>query len=147
MKYTILSICDSTKHFKLLIDDYSKRFWKNLQLIDIKPSKNSEIKKNIQEDTKKIKNYIENFDWFKILLSLNWKNYTTQNLFENLNNKTNIIFIIWWPHWLDENILENDINLKVCLTNLTLNHILAKLIVLEQIYRIFTLENWKKYNY
>ncbi len=148
MKYCILNISDSDKHWSEWISEYIKRLWKEVFVENIKPIKNGSQDQIIQKETELILDKLENKykDWNKILLSKSGKQYSTEELKKFLwYEKT--VFVIWWPYGLDENILKQKWIKSISFGKITLPHWLAKLTLLEQIYRIWTIESGKKYHY
>lgn len=79
-------------------------------------------------------------------MSKDWEQISTEKLHKFCRNKKTL-FIIWWPYWLNEDLLEKLWVKKIAFGKITLPHWLAKLILLEQIYRIWTIETGKKYHY
>jgi 23S rRNA (pseudouridine1915-N3)-methyltransferase len=57
------------------------------------------------------------------------------------------VFIIGWPYGLDEPVLAKYIDVKISFWAITLPHGLAKVTLLEQLYRIGTIEDGKSYHY
>ena len=148
MKYCILNISDSDKHWAESINEYIKRLWKEVFLENLKPIKNGSQNQIIQKETELILDKLENKykDWNKVLLSKSGEQYSTENLWKFLwYEKT--IFIIGWPYWLNEDRLLEVWVKRISFGEITLPHGLAKLILLEQIYRIWTIKSWKKYHY
>lgn len=145
--FTILSISDSDKHRQSVVDEYSKRLGKSVKIINIKPSKNGNTQQIISADTKNIIEHLQKFsDTKKILLSKEGKQLDTMQLVSLLRNK-DVVFIIWWPYWLDENLLSKHLNFQISFWAITLPHGLAKVTLLEQLYRIGTIESGKSYHY
>jgi len=147
--YTILSISDSDKHRISAIQEYQKRLGKMVCMENIKPSKNWSQEQIIKQDTENIiqilnKKYQQ---YYKILMSKDGKLVNTET-FENIVHKPNhVVFIIWWPYGLDENQLNQIINEKIWFGKITLPHWLAKLTLIEQIYRSETIRSGKSYHY
>lgn len=148
MTYVILNISDSDKHWSSAIWEYTKRLWKSIILENLKPCKNGTreqiIEKETQEVLEKLNKKYKKWDY--VLMSKDWKNVTTEEFLSICKNK-NIVFIIWWPYWLNENELLKIWAKKIAFGNITLPHWLAKLTLLEQIYRIWTIESGKSYHY
>jgi len=147
----IYIIADSFKHFQSAIDEYTKRLGKKLEIIKIKPSKNGTPSQIIEKDTQNIKKYLDKSNSFNILLSLEWKQLTSEDFANKVISKAfnqweKISFFIWWAFGLDEKQLIN-VNLKLKLSELTLPHALALLVLTEQIYRSFQILENKKYHY
>lgn len=150
--YTILSLSDSDKHFDSVIAEYLKRLQKNLTIIDLKPSKADHRETAITKDTdliidRVIKNK-DKYDQF-ILLSINGKDAPTEDRVRSFPLEQKICFIIWWPHWLDETIIGAKIKeLKtIWLWKQTMVHGLAKLVLTEQLYRIWMIQQNRNYHY
>ncbi len=145
--FTIISISDSDKHRQSVVQEYTKRLWKSVKILDLKPSKNGNTQQIISADTENIISHLQKFsDTKKILLSKEWKQLDTLVLHKFLTNQ-NIVFIIWWPYGLDEKKLTPYIDEKISFGAITLPHGLAKVTLLEQLYRIGTIEQGKSYHY
>lgn len=149
--YTILSLSDSDKHFDSAIAEYLKRLPKNLTIIDLKPSKADHRETAILKDTdiiiERIHKNKEKYDQF-ILLSILWKDHTTENRVKSLPLGKKYCFIIGWPHWLDENRLLSHYQINtISLWQQTMVHGLAKLVLIEQLYRVRMIQNWRNYHY
>ena len=150
--YTILSVSDSDKHFDSAIAEYSKRMQKNLTIINLKPSKADHRETAITKDTTTILDRLEKnkekYDYF-ILLSILWKDYPTETRVRQFPVWKKYCFIIWWPHGVDEErITQSNYPLTtIGLGKQTLVHGLAKLVLSEQIYRIWMTQNNRSYHY
>lgn len=147
----ILTICDSFKHFSEAIKEYEKRLWKKIEIIKLKPSKKDSLDEIKREETILIKNYLEKENWFKIILSIDWKTFSTESFLELIEAKkqtfSSIVFVIWWPFWLNYEELKSYIDLEISLSLMTFPHIEALLVLLEQLYRIDTIKQGKSYHY
>jgi 23S rRNA (pseudouridine1915-N3)-methyltransferase len=145
--FTILSISDSDKHRQSVVDEYTKRLWKSVKIINLKPSKNGNVQQIISADTQNIITHLSKFsDTQKILLSKEWKPLDTMRLATLVRNKDSV-FIIWWPYGLDEPALTKYIDSRISFGAITLPHGLAKVTLLEQLYRVGTIEQGKSYHY
>lgn len=145
--FTILSISDSDKHRQSVVDEYSKRLWKSVKILNLKPSKNGSVQQIIAADTQNIITHLSKFsDTQKILLSKEGKQLDTMQFVSLLKNK-DAVFIIGWPYGLDEPALEKYIDNKISFGAITLPHGLAKVTLLEQLYRVGTIEQGKSYHY
>lgn len=126
------------------INDYLKRLTKyhKVELIELK---DSDIKKEKEEILK-----VLNKDSYIISLAIEGKEYKTTELFEKIDNlltngKSNITFIIGGSNGIDEEI-KNISNELLSFSKLTFPHGLFRLILLEQIYRIFKIQNNETYH-
>ncbi len=151
MNYTILHVSDSDKHRSEAINEYIKRLWKSMSIDTVKPVKNWTQIQIIQKETENILEKLEKKykNWNKVLLSKSGTQHSTEDLWHFLwglwNGKT--VFIIWWPYGFDEDKVLNIWAKRISFGWITLPHWLAKLTLLEQIYRIWTIESGKKYHY
>ena len=145
--FTILSISDSDKHREKVVGEYTKRLWKSIKIINLKPSKNGNVQQIIAADTQNIITHLSKFsDMQKILLYKEGKQLDTMQLAALVRNKDSV-FVIWWPYWLDESLLSKHLNFQISFGAITLPHGLAKVTLLEQLYRVGTIEQGKSYHY
>jgi len=145
--FIILNISDSDKHWKAVIEEYTKRLGKSVKIENIKPHRNGNTEQMIQADTENIITKLGKFsEYKKFLLSKEGKQVDTLALHKLLTNQ-NCVFIIGWPYGLNEQELTKHIDSKISFWAITLPHGLAKVTLLEQLYRIETIEQWKSYHY
>jgi 23S rRNA (pseudouridine1915-N3)-methyltransferase len=150
----IRSISDGDKHFETGIQEYVKRMGKDIQIVNIKPSKKNTAQQIIDADTcevvKRLKN-LRSGSFFVVMLSKEGKQWTTdqrKDMIEMKKNKSlDIIFIIGGPYGLREELLDSFIDCSLCFGGVTMPHGLVKLVVLEQIYRCFQIISGKSYHY
>ena len=148
MTYVILNISDSDKHWASAIWEYTKRLWKSVILENLKPCKNGTREQIIEKETWEILEKLSKKykDWDYVLMSKDGDLVSTEKLLDICKNK-NIVFIIWWPYGLNEDELVKIWAKKIAFWKITLPHWLAKLTLLEKIYRIWTIETGKSYHY
>lgn len=148
--FVILSVSDSDKHFSWAIQEYEKRLSKEVKIENLKPFRDDNQSFVIEKETENIISVIKKkYSWYqKILLIKEWKAYDTLEFAKMIKGK-NFVFIIWWPYWVNERLLKDTFpELKeFSFWAITLPHWLAKLTLIEQIYRSTTIRNWKKYHY
>lgn len=148
--FAILCISDSDKHFSSAIQEYEKRLWKELLIENLKPFKDDNQSLVIKKETEKIIETINKkySSYQKILLIKEWKSYDTF-WFANLIKEKNTLFIIGGPYWVNEKELKTNFPeiKELSFWAITLPHGLAKLTLIEQIYRATTIWNGKKYHY
>jgi 23S rRNA pseudoU1915 N3-methylase RlmH len=148
--FVILSVSDSDKHFSWAIQEYEKRLSKEVKIENLKPFRDDNQSFVIEKETENIISVIKKkYSWYqKILLIKEWKAYDTLEFAKMIKGK-NFVFIIWWPYWVNERLLKDSFpELKeFSFWAITLPHWLAKLTLIEQIYRSTTIRNWKKYHY
>lgn len=149
MKSIILNISDGDKHFDSAIKEYTKRLGNMVIIENIKPSRNWTPKQIIQKDSEKIIEILNKKYWdtFKVLLSKDGEKIDTMDLSGIYKWRSLVVFVIWWPYWFDEELLKSKINKLISFWNITMPHGLAKLVLLEQIFRIDSIDKNKSYHY
>lgn len=147
----IIIFSDSFKHFETSIKEYEKRLLREVEIIKLKPSKKKTEKEIIIEETNTLKEKLLKENGFKILLYINWDILSTEKLWEFIESKfqnfSDIIFIVWWAYWVDYEKIKENIDFKLSFSPMTFPHILAYLILLEQIYRILMIKKWSQYHH
>ena len=142
MKRIIVAISDSDKHFETAIQEYIKRLGKQCTIYNLKPCA------TILKDTHTILSYIKRYSEYQIIiLSLQGTDISSTWFAKLIDQPT--LFVIWWAHWLDESLLMRE-SQKVRYIRLwahTMPHGLAKLVLIEQIYRSLMISWWRKYHY
>jgi len=148
--FVILSISDSDKHFSSAIQEYVKRLGKDIKIENLKPYKADNHSLVIEKETESIIDILKKkySDYQKFLLIKEGKLYDTFELAKVLKQKDSV-FIIGWPYWVDEGKIKNEIPTikEISFGAITLPHWLAKLTLVEQLYRVSTIWIWKKYHY
>ena len=145
--FIILNISDSDKHREKVVEEYTKRLGKSVKIENIKPSRKGNNQQIIQADTENIIAKLQKFsEYKKVLLSKEGKLSTTMDLHKIFTDK-NCVFVIGWPYGLNESALDNYIDTKISFWAITLPHGLAKVTLLEQLYRISTIAQGKSYHY
>lgn len=148
MTYAILNISDSDKHRSSAIWEYEKRLWKSVILDEMKPCKIWTREQIIKKETEDVLERLnKKYKWWDyVLMSKEWDLLSTEELHKYCRNK-DIVFVIWWPFGLNENDFIKIWAKRISFWKITLPHWLAKLTLLEQIYRIWTIESGKSYHY
>ena len=150
MKIKIISIGTLKEtYLKDMVKEYTKRLSKytKVEIIEIKEENDTNPKvKEIEGN--KILNYLKPRDYV-IALTLNKKEYTSEELAKWLNNKmmksSELVFIIGGSLGLS-NLVLNRANECLTLSKLTFTHQMSRVILLEQIYRAFKINNHEKYH-
>jgi len=146
----IYIFADSYKIYEKAILEYQKRLGKELKIEKLKPFKNSNSDLVIEKETEFFKKILEKNKGFKIILSPEWKKFSTSKFYEFIENKKqnfwDIIFFIGWANGLDYEKLKNYSELELSLSDFTLPHSLALLILVEQIYRLSMIKKGTSYD-
>ncbi len=158
MKITILSVGNIKEKYLIdAIDEYSKRLSKftklnhitlpDLAISDNPSERDIEIIKN--KEGNKIIESIPN-DSYIIALDLNGKMISSEELASKIDdiftyNSSHITFIIGGSLGLSNEVISKA-NYRLCISKMTFPHKLCKVILLEQIYRAFKINNNETYH-
>jgi 23S rRNA pseudoU1915 N3-methylase RlmH len=89
----------------------------------------------------------DKYDQF-ILLSILWRDNPTEDRVRSFPFWGKYCFIIGGPHGLDEKRLLSHYQISTLgLGQHTMVHGLAKLVLIEQLYRVRMIQNWRNYHY
>jgi|YNPMSStandDraft_1061717.scaffolds.fasta_scaffold00281_6 23S rRNA (pseudouridine1915-N3)-methyltransferase len=147
MKIVILAISKTDENF---INDGVKEFIKRINLfcqVDFEiinePKNHSKlpILEQIQVESKLIEKFVQQSD-IVVLLDEKGKSYSSVEFSKQMelwlnSNKKRLVFVIGGPFGISE-LLKNKY-FTLSLSNMTFNHQLIRLLLLEQIYRAFTI--------
>lgn len=157
---TIKIICIGKIKENYLVDginEYSKRISKysNISIIELpdEPIPDNPSQKEIIEikkkEANKIKNQIDSHDYV-CALDLQGKQFTSEEIAQKISDVTvngysTVDFIIGGSLGLDSDLVANS-NLAISFSKLTFPHQLFRLILLEQIFRAFKINNNETYH-
>ena len=151
MKIFIITIRNKNENYeKLLTEKYNKliRNFYNLNFINIGFKKEKKSKNIYKEEYKKAISLIKPNSIVVALDELG-KTYKSVEFAKKmkfwLENSSNIYFFIGGPEGLSEEVL-NRADYVFSLSNLTFPHVLAKIILIEQIYRAICIMNNHPYH-
>ncbi|AZG68416.1 23S rRNA (pseudouridine(1915)-N(3))-methyltransferase RlmH [Mycoplasma struthionis] len=142
MKINIIAVGSLSKEYKVLYDQYLKKinFFATINLIEIKEQQLENINQKIDKETKNILEKIPKNS--KVYyLSLRGKKMNSEE-FSNLLIEDNITFIIGGSNGVNEESFTN----KICFSDLTFPHQLFRVMLVEQIYRGFSIIKNIKYH-
>ena len=157
MTIKIYAIGKIKDFYKTGVDEYVKRIsgYAKVEIIEVKdesisdkPSL-SEITKAKDSEGKRVLALVKNNE-FLIGLDLNKREFTSEEFASFLNDKlvengSNISFVIGGSYGLSDE-LKNRVNTSITLSKLTYPHQLARLVLLEQIFRAFKIINNETYH-
>ena len=138
------------KYLKEAIEEYKKRISKytSLEVIELKDEGLVDPQKAIEIEAQKIEKQVNNRDYL-ITLEIEGKEYTSPEFAEKIRNilieNSNITFVIGGSYGLSENI-KNKANLHLSFSKMTFPHQLFRVILLEQIYRAYKINNNESYH-
>lgn len=145
---------DKNKNWLLLQEEYLKflKKWSKVEIVELKGLnyKNLDKKTLLLKESQIWQKYIDkNLDPLEKVVALcpQGRNFTTKEFSKFLGKyqQEHLVFVIGGPYGLTDNILEKA-DLKLSLSALTFNHQLAKLILLEQLYRGIDLQHQGNYH-
>jgi len=137
-------------YFRDAIDEYKKRLSKytDIEIIEVPDDGISDIKILIKKESEKIIKYINPKDYI-VTAEIEGKELTSPELAQKINSifntNSNITFIIGGSYGLSDEIKKLS-NFKLSFSKLTFPHQLFRVIILEQIYRAFKINNNESYH-
>lgn len=133
------------------INEYLKRLsaFSKVEIIEIKEGNNKDITKTIETEGEYILEKISKDDYV-ITLEIEGQMIDSMKLANKINElytygKTNIVFIIGGS-WGLSNKVKSRSNYALSFSKFTFPHQLMRLVLIEQIYRSFTIINNKEYH-
>lgn len=133
------------------IKEYLKRLdaWEKVEIIEVKEYLSSHIKKVIEVEGDYLLDKIDKND-FVITLEIEGKMLTSEDLASKIDQlytygNSNITFVIGGSYGLSNKVKSRS-SLALSFSKFTFPHQLMRLILLEQIYRAFTINNHKEYH-
>lgn len=152
-RITILAV-GKIKHpaLKQLEKEYLDRLshYTKCQIVEVKDSSSKDPKRKCEEESEAIKRKLSPGDHI-VILDWQGKNFTSPQLagqIQKINNQgiSNTTFIIGGAYGLNDSIRKKA-NLTLSLSTLTLPHELARIFLLEQLYRAHTILRNEKYHH
>ena len=146
-------ICVGKIKEKYLLDalnEYKKRLTKytKLEIIEVNDIDDQNINISLLKEKDQIQRYINDKDYI-ITLEIEGNMLNSEDFANKIdtifNNASNITFIIGGSHGLHEDIKKRS-NYKLSFSKLTFPHQLFRVILLEQIYRVFKINNNESYH-
>jgi 23S rRNA (pseudouridine1915-N3)-methyltransferase len=158
MKITIITVGKiKEKYLKDAIDEYSKRLSKycKLEIVEVSDEKTPDNASVVLEEqirskeAERILKYVKE-DAFVITLEINGKQLTSEELADKVDKLgvqgvSHIIFIIGGSIGLGKEVLQKS-NFALSFSKMTFPHQLMRVILLEQIYRSYRINNGEPYH-
>lgn len=133
-------LIDGVEEYRKRISKYSK-----IEIIELEDESNGNI---LEKERDKILRYIQNKD-FVITLEIGGKQISSTQLADKINQifltNSNITFVIGGSYGLHEDIKKRS-NYALSFSKMTFPHQLFRVILLEQIYRSFKINNNETYH-
>jgi len=134
--------------YRKAIDEYKKRLSKYTKVEIIEVIDEANIEKALRVEGKKIDNHIKDSDYVitmeiegQMLSSLEFASKISKTFITN----SNIVFVIGGSYGLDDSIKKRS-NFALSFSKMTFPHQLFRVILLEQIYRAFKINNNENYH-
>ena len=137
------------KYLTDAINEYLKRLSKyaKINLIEV-PDENFDINKTLETEKKSILKYVSEKDYI-ITMEIDGKELSSIEFAKKIDeiqiNNSNICFIIGGSYGLSDEIKKMS-NFKLSFSKMTFPHQLFRLILLEQIYRAYKINNNESYH-
>lgn len=138
------------KYLKDAIAEYTKRIKKytNLEIIEVKDEGLVEEAKAIKLEAEKIKKHLGEKDYL-ITLEIEGKEFTSVEFAKKLNDifieSSNLVFLIGGSYGLADE-LKSKAKLHLSFSKMTFPHQLFRVLLLEQIYRAYKINNNESYH-
>lgn len=158
LKITIIAVGNlKEKYLKAASDEYSKRLsgYCSLEIVEIQPQQlpskptEGQIAAALENEGQKIIKKIP-AGTKVISLCIEGSRYTSERLSELLNHTaisgySGITFIIGGSHGLSDTVKQHS-DIRLSMSDMTFPHQLARIMLLEQIYRAFTIAEGSRYH-
>lgn len=148
MDFTIITFKNSKNKFlENQINDLTKRFNSNINIVELKSFKDKNIDLIKQKEGVEISKLLNDkyFNYYKILLSENGVEFETKKLYDSLKIKNQkLLFVINGPYGYDKKI-EKEFNLILSLSKMVMTSDISKLVLIEQLYRFYCFDKNIKY--
>lgn len=139
------------QYLKEAIDDYRTRLKKytRIEIVEVPDCPIDDPKVSLPKEKEQIVKQIKEKDYV-ITLEIDGHEVTSNNLAQQLdqiqtNGNTDITFIIGGSYGLDQELKDRS-NWKLSFSKLTFPHQLFRLLLLEQIYRAYKINNHESYH-
>lgn len=132
------------------LDEYKKRLSKytDIEIIEVPDEGLTDSKTTLKKESEKILKVVNQKDYI-ITMEIEGKELSSKELAEKIDNifniNSNITFIIGSSYGLSDDIKKLS-NFKLSFSKLTFPHQLFRIILLEQIYRTFKINNNESYH-
>lgn len=135
------------KHQRGIQEEYLKRFtrYRKVDLVEIKEANSSfEANRIIEDETSRLLAQIKTDD-FVVLFDVVGKSMNSLEFSNLIEKQPKLVIVIGGSLGFD-NRLRNRANVTISLSAMTFTHLLARIIVLEQLYRSFKIQTNQTYH-
>jgi 23S rRNA (pseudouridine1915-N3)-methyltransferase len=140
---------DKSRLYADMINEYAKRLPWKLEIIDLTSAHSDNVNQRLERESIAIKKKISNND-FVIILDAKGKQLDSEGFAYKINElqqsaRNEIAFVIGGAYGLSEE-LKSRADLLLSFGKMTMTHRLVKLVLMEQIYRAFTIISGHPYH-
>jgi len=147
MKAIIIAVADKLKDYKSCIDHLSKMLSQEVKIKFVQPSSKQGVS-GIQQETQRIVQELKKYPReFKVLLDQQGKQLSSEEFAKFVQRHSPLVFVIGWSWWVDKDLLKPYIDFELAISKFTLNHLLALVVLLEQLFRAKTINQWGSYHH
>lgn len=138
------------KYFRDAIEEYQKRISKysDIEIVEVADEGLMDVKTTLKKESEKILKQVNPKDYI-ITLEIDGKILSSEELANKINmiynTNSNITFIIGGSYGLDDEV-KRIANYHLSFSKLTFPHQLFRIILLEQIYRAYKINNNESYH-
>ncbi|MCK4550900.1 MAG: 23S rRNA (pseudouridine(1915)-N(3))-methyltransferase RlmH [Candidatus Aenigmarchaeota archaeon] len=141
----IIAIGKNAQFLKDAENEYVSRInhFAKIEVLEIKEDKSKHSKEVMKKEAEKIKAALKGAEY--IVLDMVGENTTTEQFTAILKDNKDMVFVIGGAFGLDEAI-KKGAKKRISLSKMTFTHQIARVLLLEQIYRAQTIMNGRKYH-
>jgi 23S rRNA (pseudouridine1915-N3)-methyltransferase len=147
----VIAVADSFAHFDASIAEFVKRLKWEVSLELLTPTKHSDPTYVVRTESERIRAYLDKSKQQVIYLDIGADTCTTEQFALRLtqlkNRSTPVILLVGGAFGVDRELLTPYIASTLSLSPMTLPHGLALLVLLEQLYRVISIEKGSKYHH
>ncbi len=141
----IIAIGKNAQFLKDAENEYVSRInqFTKIEVLELKEDKSKTPKEVMKKEAEKIKSALKGADY--IALDVWSENVSTEQFTKILKDNKDMVFVIGGAFGLDETI-KNTAKKRISLSKMTFTHQIARVLLLEQIYRAQTILNNRNYH-
>ena len=150
LQYDKSNMCIKEKYLSDAVYEYSKRISKytKIEIIEVNDRDKFPINDILNKEAEDILKHIKDKDYV-ITLEINGNSLDSLELAKKVdnifNNYSNLVFVIGGSYGISD-IIKNRSNYSLSFSNLTFPHQLFRVMLLEQIYRVYKINNNETYH-
>ncbi len=133
------------KMFRAQEDDYLKRIksFSKIEILSLREQKENNSEQIKKKEAENILSATKGKEFF--VLDARGKEYTSENFAGLIKENPDAIFVIGGAYGLSEEIISKS-KQTISISKMTFTHEIARVLLLEQIYRAFAILNRRKYH-